>query len=153
MTLLLLMQWPFKKYICAQIRLYDGSAVLKNSDRQTDKQTVQTILNSWLENKFTLLCVVSSILRNGLQINTLISRCKQTWAGAIGARGGGRVLRPVTSSGFLGNGVGAHVMGALMVIAAWGEGVNVCLVPPPPRRIACHPTQSACKNSGWGLDT
>jgi hypothetical protein len=31
-------------------------------------------------------------------------------------------------------------MGVLMVVTPWGEGVNVCLVPPPPRRIAhCPP--------------
>jgi hypothetical protein len=33
--------------------------------------------------------MVSSILRNGLHINTMISRCRETWAGAAGTRGGG----------------------------------------------------------------
>jgi hypothetical protein len=32
-----------------------------------------------------------------------------------------------------------------MMIVAWGEGVNVCLVPPPPRRIACCPPKARVK--------
>jgi hypothetical protein len=40
-------------------------------------------------------------------------------------------------------------MGVSMVIAAWGEGVNVCLCPPSPSSFA----QNARKNADWGLDS
>ncbi len=59
--------------------------------KQTDIQTVQTIWISWLENEFTLLHVVSSVLLKELQINTPISCCKKRGRGAMGARGGGGV--------------------------------------------------------------
>ncbi len=48
--MLLLMQWPFKKNICAPIRLYDGSAMLKNSDRQTYRLYRQYGILDWTIN-------------------------------------------------------------------------------------------------------
>ncbi len=38
-------------------------------------------------------------------------------------------------------------MGVLMVIAAWGEGVNVCLCPPFPSSDRASFAQSARKNA------
>ncbi len=38
-------------------------------------------------------------------------------------------------------------MGGSMVIAAWGEGVNVCCAPPPPRRIARRPPKTRVKRT------
>jgi hypothetical protein len=49
--------------------------------------------------------------------------------------------------------VGASMMGVSMVIAAWGEGVNVCLCPPPPHRIAHRSPKMRVKNAGWGPRT
>jgi hypothetical protein len=45
-------------------------------------------MNTSLTGKI-LLRVVSSVLHNGLHINTLISCCRETSAGTAGARGGG----------------------------------------------------------------
>jgi hypothetical protein len=63
------------------------------NSRQTDIQTVQTMDDQ------KYLHVVSSALCNGLHINTLISRCRETWAGAAGACGGGHGCGPAASIG------------------------------------------------------
>ncbi len=39
-------------------------------------------------------------------------------------------------------------MGVLMVITAWGEGVNVCLCPPSPSSDRASIAQSARKHAG-----
>ncbi len=41
-------------------------------------------------------------------------------------------------------------MGVSMVIAAWGEGVNVCLCPPSPSRIARRALKTREKNRWLG---
>ncbi len=87
--MLLLMQWPFKKYKSAPIRLFDRSAVLKF--KQTDFTDNMDFLTG---NEFTSLHVVSSVLRKGLQINTMISRCKKRGRGAKGTHGGGMAGNP-----------------------------------------------------------
>jgi hypothetical protein len=44
------------------------------------------------------------------------------------------------------------MMGVSMVIAAWGEGVNVYLCPPSPSSDCSLTAQNARKkNAGWGL--
>jgi hypothetical protein len=49
---------------------------------------------------------------------------------------------------------GARVLGGLMVIAARGEGVNVCLCPPSPSSDRSSIAQNAHKNNtGWGPRT
>jgi hypothetical protein len=40
------------------------------------------------------------------------------------------------------------MMGVLMVIAAWGEGVNECLCPPPPSQIVRLSPKTRVKNTG-----
>ncbi len=45
----------------------------------------------------------------------------------------------------------ARVMGVSMVIAAWGEGVNVCLCPPSPSSDRLSFAQNVRKNAGWCL--
>jgi hypothetical protein len=42
-------------------------------------------------------------------------------------------------------------MGVSMVIAPWGEGVNVCCVPPPPRQIARRPPKTRVKRTLDGV--
>jgi hypothetical protein len=156
------------------------------------------------------VCVVSSVLRNGLHINTLISRCRETWAGDgwhalgggawLGIRGqhwtfkgtiyvlccwsarDGRFNGDCSLGGvgyvclcppspsldrssraqnarkkrWLGPGllmfyaVGAHVMGVSMVIAACGEGVNVCLCPPSSSSDRTSLAQNECKKRWLG---
>jgi hypothetical protein len=62
--------------------------------RQTDIQTVQTI---WIcfDWKIKSMRVVSSVLRNGLHINALMSCCKETWAGdSWRTWGGGMAGKP-----------------------------------------------------------
>jgi hypothetical protein len=75
-----LMQWPFKRVCtCTEFMivydLIDQQSVLNS--RQTDIQTVQT-MDTWPKNS---LRVVGSVLCNGLHINTLMSCCRETWAG------------------------------------------------------------------------
>ncbi len=137
--MLLLMQWPFKKYISKPIRLYDGSAVLKF--RQIDIQTLQTIrIFGW---KIThILRVVSSVLCNGLQINTLISRCKQTWAGGLAHVGGGVAGDPWPA---LDSKITVSER-AWWAFRWWlqpgGRGLKYACAPPPPRRIARRPPKA-----------
>jgi hypothetical protein len=61
-------------------------------------------------------------------------------AGARGGGGGmaGSSLPALDSKENMLCVVDARVMGVSMVIAAWGEGVNVCLCPPPLHRITCR---------------
>jgi hypothetical protein len=46
--------------------------------------------------------------------------------------------------------VGAGVMGVSVVIAAWGEGVNVCLCPPSPSTDRSSFAQNARKKCWLG---
>jgi hypothetical protein len=95
--------------------------------------------------------VVSSVLRNGLQINTLISCCKEMWVGGgWRAWGGGRGCEPAAILVLSINWRwwSARDGGFLTVIAAWGEGVNVRLCPPSPSSDRSSPPQNARKNTG-----
>ncbi len=104
-------------------KLTDQQCALNS--RQKVIQTVQT-MNIGQKNS---VCVVSNVLQNGLHINNLIPRCRETWAGDGWHAWGGRGWGPAASTG-LGCVFGARVMGVSVVIAAWGEGVMCACAPP-----------------------
>ncbi len=107
--------------------------------------------------KIKSMRVVSSVLRNGLRINALMSCCKETWAGDGWRAWGGGVAgnpRPVLdlNEKFY---VSERAWWAfLAVIAAWREGVNVCPpAPPPSRRIARRSPKTHVKERWLGPRT
>jgi hypothetical protein len=85
--------------------------------------------------------MVSSVLRNELQINALISRCKETWAGGhvggrawLGTRG-----QLWTFKELWGAGAGWAFRGGAQ---PGGRGFVCACVSPPPRRIVRRPPKA-----------
>jgi hypothetical protein len=119
------------------------------------------------------MCVVSSVVHNGLYINTLLSLQRNVGVGDSWRAWGGGWLGFCGQYGTLMKVLGAQRQGAVkppryaflarithfmlecaiwafsMVIAAWGR-VNVCPCPPPPRRIARRLPKTVAANTGQG---
>jgi hypothetical protein len=131
--------------------LIDQQCVLNS--RHKDIQTVQT----WTWTKKFVMCARSAAYSvMGLHVNTMLSRCKETWAGSAWRAWGGAWLGTCGQHWTYNGNIhvlfaGARVMGVSMVIAARGEGVMCAIFPPPPHRITCLSPETRVKNCRVGL--
>jgi hypothetical protein len=150
------------------VHRYDSSAA--RNFRQTDIY-IHGLYIPWTCDRKNSLHVVSSILHSGLYINTLLSRCKETWARDVWRMWGGGVagspwpvkdFKPMPSvqwqkvvspprllSARQHFHTGMRVMGVFDGDCSRGEGVMP--TPPPPRQIARRLPRTSVTNTGWGL--